>query len=135
MITNSWALTITSCQQCSNHILFPHFCLSTVNHARWRSSGGGSCSRQRSTGHTDEEEDCWGPGHGWCLYTDCIRSAQNCKLCFSTAGYYPRPILFLCRLLFSSLTLCFPSNFCLSLFKPLCTIFVLWRWSAFHSSL
>lgn len=66
-----------------------------VNH-RWGVCGGGPCSRQRSAGGDDEEEDSGCPGHGWCLHTDCIRSSPNCKLCLSTAGYYPQPILFLC---------------------------------------
>lgn len=117
--------------------------LFALDHPRRRGCSGGTCSRQRSAGDAVEEKDHRCPGHGWCLHTDCVRSAQNCKLCFSTAGYYPQPILFSCCLWFLPLTLCFsppppysPSSTLYHfLVKPVCTIFVLWRWSALHSSL
>lgn len=94
---------------------------------RWGSCSGGTCPRQWSTGGHGEEKDCRGLGHGWGLHTDCIRSAQNCKLCFSTAGYYPQPILFLCCLWFfcySSFVLLPPFNLCHSLVNPVCTNFL-----------
>lgn len=54
----------------------------------------GASSWQWSAGGAIEKKDRRCPRHGRCLHTDCIRSAQNCKLCFSTAGYYPQSILF-----------------------------------------
>lgn len=73
-----------------------------LDHPRRRGCSGGTCSRWRSAGDAVEEKDYRCPGHGWCLHTDCVRSAQNCKLCFSTAGYYPQPILFSCSLVFAT---------------------------------
>lgn len=55
---------------------------------------GGASSWQWTAGGAIEKKDRRCPWHGRCLHTDCIRSAQNCKLCFSTAGYYPLSILF-----------------------------------------
>lgn len=94
--------------------------LFSVAHPRRRGCSGGTCSRRRSAGDAVEEKDDRCPGHGWCLHTDCVRSAQNCKLCFSTAGYYPQPILFSCCLWFLPLTLCFsPPPPLLPFFHPL----------------
>lgn len=85
--------------------------LSPVNSTRWGSCSGGACPRQRAAGRAGEKKDCQCLGHGRRVDTDRIRSAQNCKLCFSTAGYYPQPILFLCCLWFLLLTLCSSPSF------------------------
>lgn len=51
-------------------------------------SGGGSGSWQWPAGDAGAQAYCWCIGYGWRLHSDRIRSAQNCKLCFSTTGYY-----------------------------------------------
>lgn len=62
-----------------------------------RSGGcrGGAGSWWWPAGDAGAQTHGWSVGHGWRLHSDSIRSAQNCKLCFSTTGYYLQQFPFL----------------------------------------
>ena len=57
-------------------------------------SSRGAGTRRWPAGGAGEDTDHRCSGHGWRLHTDSIRSAQNCKLCFSTTGYYKQQFHF-----------------------------------------
>lgn len=110
-----------------------------LNISRQGGCSGGASPWQWSAGGAVEKKDRRCPRHGRCLHTDCIRSAQNCKLCFSTAGYYPQSILF-SVLSFVLVTHPFlsPSNLChsprLKMFAPLLSCGDDLLWSPFTTS-
>lgn len=58
-------------------------------------SGWGAGPRWWPAGGAGEEADSRRAGHGRRIHTDSVRSAQNCKLCFSTTGYYPQEFSFI----------------------------------------